>query len=281
MTEENQNIEEAWDYDVPVDEKLLMGEDEQPDDDTEVDIDALTKIAGEEDEPLAEEKPEDDQRAVPQVRFNQVYAENKALKERLAELENESTAEVKRAEQVDIKALRREANEALIEGDMDKLEAAQDKIDAELLRQAEINAESRMTQRQELESFQRKAAELMTEYSVLNSETGNPDAISMVVELRDAYIAKGMRMTQALETAAKKVAPLFSSKEAKSAETTETVPDQRKLEAVKRGAETSNRIPAQGGGVGNRSLPVKGEENYSQKEWDNLPQAERDRILAA
>lgn len=263
----------ADDLDQPVDEALLRGDaDEQ--DDTEV---VQEEVAAEVDADPAEAEPEAERReeTIPKARFNEVNEERKALRAELERLQNEQAQREQKAEdQVDIKALRREATVALLEGEHDKYEELQDQIHAETMRLAEAAAEARMAQRAEATAFKTRAAELTAAYPALNPETGDPEAISLVIDLRDAYINKGMNMVDALEKAVMKIAPRFET-------APEVVPDTRTAEAIQRGAKDSNRIPPQGGGVGNRALPPASTAEPTQSEWDSMTPTQREKALAA
>lgn len=310
MTTENEELS-IDDLDKPVDEALLMGEDKVTDTDEsegedkdaegeDIDHEALAKIAADEEE--AGEKTDehkDDQKTVPQARFNQVYAEKKALEERLAALEGKpAEGEAKTAEPekpVDIKSLRDkeasiedELEQAMYGGDTDKsrelrgqLRALRGQIDDLVMSEAETRAERKLDQRKQTDAFQTKAAELEAKYPVLNPETGDPEAIEMVVALRDAYIAKGVPLTKALEAAVEKVAPHFTKADDKPADKEDGKPDARNVTAITRGAKDSNRIPPNEGGVGNRALTPKDTSDISVDEWEKLPQSEREKILAA
>lgn len=266
---ENEALDEL---DQPVDEALLRGE--EPEDQPEEPQDEAV-------EPDSAEEPEqktadEDMPVVPRARFNEVNEERKALKAQLEQLQGQQ-AEQQEQPAIDMKALRRQATEALLDGDMDKHDEIQDKMQAEILRQAEAQAETRMAQRAEYNSFQAKAASLAAEFPVLDTNGGDPEAIGMVIELRDAYIAKGMDMVKALEAAARKVAPLFGGK----SQSEPGKQDNRTLKAVKRGVEDGERIPPQGAGVGNRAQPPKSDSQVSQSDWERMSPAERDRMLSA
>lgn len=262
----------------PVDEALLRGDETEQGD--EVEQEAVEEVVAEEEvvEPVAEApKAEDETKPIPQERFNQVWAERKALMEENKRLKEQYEAQPEAMPAVDIKTLSREASKALLEGDTDKHDELQDKIHDELLRRAEQQAEIKLTQRSEANAFKARAAELTATYPVLNPETGDPEAIEMVIELRDGYIAKGMNMTEALEKAVLKVAPRFST----SAQPEAGKPDARTLAAVQRGAKDSNSVPPQGGGVGNRALPPVSTKEPTQAEWDAMTDTQREKALAA
>lgn len=263
------------DLDKPVDEALLRGEEDEQQAVEPGEPEATSEPEGEQQD--AEKPVDEDMPVVPRARFNEVNEERKALKAQLEQLQGQQQIEQHQEQAIDMKALRREATTALLDGDMDKHDEIQDRIQSEILRQAEAQAEARMAQRIEYDNFQSRAAALVTEFPVLDSEKGDPDAISMVVELRDAYINKGMGMAQALETAARKVAPLFGGKVQAEA----GKPDERTLKAVKRGVENNESIPPQGAGVGNRAQPQKVDGQVSQSDWERMSPAERERMLNA
>lgn len=282
MTTDNQDDQKQEDtpedIDSPVDEKLLAGVDgDEGEDRADEDAPDTDNADTPKDEDVADEddlKPDDGKPAVvPQARFNQVYAENKALKERLASLEPAD----QRVAPTDLRALRREATKVLLEGDTDKHDELQDQIYDELQRRAEAQVETRLTQRAEAAAFKAKATELTETYPVLNPETGDAEAIELVVELRDSYIAKGMGMVEALEKAAHKIAPKFGANE----KTPDEVADARKAKAIQRGVQANNSIPPQGGGVGNRAMPPSKSENIPQGEWESMSPAARQKHLEA
>lgn len=284
------------DIDTPVDEALLRGDDvvdeavkedelkdeviddnEVVEDEQQVEVTAKTEEV-EEVEVTQDKEHKDKQGFVTQERFNQVYARAKQLEEQL-EAANKPVEKVEEVKTVDIKQLRLEAKEAFLDGEDDKYNEIMDKIDAEVLRRAEQAAESRFTQRQESTSFQQKAVELATKYPVLNDEGGNPEAIQMVIDLRDSYIAKGMGATQALEAAANKIAPLFTPKQ--EVAQGDKKADLRVVKAVERGIKDGEKVPAQDLGVGNRAQTLLESRDLTQEEWDGLSDKERQARLSA
>jgi hypothetical protein len=285
----SENAVETDDLDTPVDEALLRGDGPVEEDAVEAKQEAEDEIPSEdgsgEDAVAAVEQPDppDDKKhgTVTQERFNQVYAEAKALKEKVAALESaQPKAEEPQPQSVpDIKALRSQATQALFDGETDKYNELQDKIDAEILRRAEESAEARMEERALKDSFKSTVAEVYEKYPVLRDGSGNADAIQMVVALRDAKIAEGMSPSKALSFAADKVAPLFSAAPEKP-QADETPADPRKEKAVLRGVKTNESIPPSDVGLGNRSQPPK-PSMPSQTEWERMSQGERDKYLAA
>lgn len=260
--------------DQPVDEALLRGDEDEAEPTEElIEEPAAPAEEIQQEDAQAEDRRED---VIPKARFNEVNEERKALRAELERLQQEQQQREAEVERVDIRALRREATAALLEGDSDKHDELQERIDNEILRQAEENATYRITQQTEANAFKQRAAELTADYPVLNPKTGDPEAIELVVELRDSYIGKGMGMVEALERAVAKVAPRFQQDQPATDDA-----DARKLAAVKRGATDSNRIPPQGGGVGNRALPPATTREPTQSEWDAMTPAQREKILAA
>lgn len=299
------------DLDTAVDEKLLMGDDANPVDDDagdgsggedgqaedDADIDELKKIAEDDGEGDGratndgEDKDDKDEESIPKERFNQVYREMKALKEELKALKDGGTQDDgqpgETAKEIDIKALRKEATQALLDGKTDEYEDLQGQIDEEIQRRAEIRAEQRIETKREMQDFKATAARLTEENPILNPETGNPKAIAAVVRARDEYAAQGMGMTEALKQAVADIVELVGSGKPNTTKPTdptdnagEKKPDARNVTAINRGAKDSNRVPPAGGGVGNRAMDMPNGGEIPQDKWDNLPQVERDKILA-
>lgn len=292
------------DLDTAVDEKLLMGDDANPVDDDagdgsggedgqaedDADIDELKKIAEDDGEGdgRATNDGEDKDEPIPKERFNQVYREMKALKEELKALKDGSRQDDgqqgETAKEIDIKALRKEATQALLDGETDKYEDLQGQIDEEIQRRAEVRAEQRIESRREIQEFKETAERLTEENPILNPETGNPKAIAAVVRARDEYAAQGMGMTEALKQAVADIVELVGSGKPNVTQPTDNAgekkPDARNVTAINRGAKDSNRVPPAGGGVGNRAMDMPNGGEIPQDKWDNLPQVERDKILA-
>ena len=270
------------DMDMPVDEALLRGDGDEQEagETTEVEEgEAVEQESAQEesDQEATEAEPERKDEFIPKARFNEVLNERTALREELERLRSSQSKTEAETVAIDIKAIRKEATAALLDGDTDRYDELQGQIDNEILRQAEANAETRMAQRSEYDNFQSVAAKLTEAYPVLNPETGDPEAIALVVELRDAYISKGMNMTKALETAANKIAPRFTTPS--SSDDKQQSADVRQLTAVKRGAVDSAKIPPSGVGVGNRAQPPRKDAEPSQSEWEGMTAAQRQKYL--
>jgi hypothetical protein len=121
-------------------------------------------------------------------------------------------------EAVDLKELREQHYEAVQMGDKALALELADKIEAEVVRRAEVAAAQRVAQReQELEAkaaataLQRVADDAKAKYPALNEagDKADQDAIDFVVSKRDALIARGEAPHKALEQAVAKAAELF------------------------------------------------------------------------
>lgn len=302
ITDDQNNTGGIDDIDTPVDEKLLMdGEevaDTGADDAAAAEATAIAEAAAA--EAAAAEKPDGDDKAaaagkdkdgfIPKERFNQVWAEKRALEERIRELEGDkggkpdagADSEAQTVE-VDIKALRKAATEALLDGDTDKHNEIQGQIDDEIQRRAEIRAEQRIDYKAEVKEFKAVAKQLTEENPMLNPETGNQKAIDFVVRQRDAYRAAGNTLAESLKMAVADMKELTGAAQATSpaADGDGKQPDDpRKVVAIKRGADANNRIPPQGAGVGNRAMDVPDTTDIPQDKWDKLSDSEREKILA-
>ena len=276
------------DLDTPVDEALLRGGEAN---DEEAEVDEVSDEVGDTEAATNDEEAEDEpeikkeeEHTIPKGRFNEVNERKKALEEEVAALRAMLEAKAKPEEPaekpVDLKALRRQATEALMDGDLDTYDNLQEQIETMLVTKAEERAEARARERMEQDSFARAADELQSKYPVLHTETGDPEAIAMVIDLRDSYIAKGVNMTKALVDAAEKVAKLYGNKEVTKDDPVSE--DPRKKKAVERGVDANNRTPPQGGGVGNRAQEPKSDAtNIPQSKWEKLSQEERNKLLAA
>jgi len=278
------------DLDIPVDEALLRGDDiageealEAEEPVAEAESKAEELAAAKEAEELAtaaevsDKEHKENSSGVTQERFNQVWGKNKELQDQINELlsQQKPAQQAVVDEAVDIKSLRLLAKEAFIDGEDDKYNELMDKIDAEVYRKAEEAAESRYAQREQSTSLQDKANELVALHPILDSNTGDPEAIQMVIDLRDAAIARGVNPVKALVDAANRIAPLYSK-----AKEPEGKADSRITNAVARGVKDSAGVPLVGAGVGNRAQELADKENLSQPQWDKLTPAERDARLA-
>ena len=217
---------------------------------------------------------------IPRERFDEVNAKLKAEREAREALQSELEAmrQPGEDESPDVMQMEWMALEALRNGDADTALAIRAHINAALLDEAEQRAEQRLAQHEhhrELAGkhaqFQDAVAKTLQSYPMLDSATGNPDAIDEVVAWRDFYIDRGVSWHDALVKAVDKVMPNW---------TDTASADARRANAMRRNAAASGAQPAAPeAGIGTRSGPMtKAPER--QEEWEKLSAAERDRLLA-
>jgi hypothetical protein len=294
------------DIDTPVDEALLGGEGEAAaaaaaasaagqaaEQDAESgEADAVpvgqSDRAGAEPDKERKKEPEHERersQQIPRERFDEVNAKLKAERETREVLEAELAAfRQPRQEELpqDLVDLERQAMAALIEGDGHKSLSIRAEINAALLRQAEERVEQRLNLRDQEQAiarqealFRKAVANTLESYPMLDSASGNREAIDEVVEWRDFYINKGMPWHQALHKAAERVMPSYGG-----AASDGTGPETRKEGAIRRNAAAANAQPAAPeAGVGTRSVPMR-KAPEKQEDWEKLPAAERERMLA-
>lgn len=233
-----------------------------------------------------EEEEEDDKRRVPYSRFKEQNAELKELRERLAVLEGKTKSEVKEEQrqaekdEVDVKALIKARNAAILEGDEDKAAELEEKIEAHRLEQAELRAEARIQLRELKRDVDAVAAKAFEKYPFLDhsSKDANKEAIEEVREWRDFYVSKGDAWPKALQKAVDKVAKTYAKPEKNDDDGDGKKPDkvaEKKIESIKRNAET--KIPPKTGGAsgGDRKVDVS---RLSEREFNDLSAEEKRRL---
>lgn len=262
---------------------------------------------GEKEAPTAGEGEEgvtdgdDKDRRVPYSRFREV---NEAVvSEREARIRAETELRLMREgkiapptptpaapEPVNIGNLRREAKQALMEGDIDKSLELDAQADAELERRAEQRAVERMErdnairrEEEERTELNQVGARVMAKYPFLdqNHADTNPEAIEDVVALRNGYIAKGMKPGAALEKAADTIAKSLGF-EADPAKGNKDDPVKtRQQEGIARSAKAAVQqpaVPLVGRGERGRSTVAEIDiAKLSDDEFRALPEAERAR----
>lgn len=289
------------DIDTPADEALLGGEAEaaaaaaavhatgqyEPVEPDATPGGQLDQAVAEPDKEQKKEPEHERERSqqIPRERFDEVNAKLKAERETREVLEAELAAfRQPRQEELpqDLVELERQAMAALVEGDGRKSLSIRAEINAALLRQAEERVEQRLNLRDQEQAiarqealFRNAVAKTLQSYPMLDSASGNQEAIDEVVEWRDFYINKGMPWHQALHKAAERVMPSYGA-----AEPGGTEPDTRRESAIRRNAAAANAQPAAPeAGVGTRSVPMR-KAPEKQEDWEKLPAAERERMLA-
>lgn len=278
------------DIDTPASELELSG------DADELNNDVVDKVVTEKEDQAekpapvaqAEEAEPTQERApvIPRARFDEVNAKLHAEREEVERLRAElASAQQQRSAQEnppsDMKALIREAKEALFEGDLEKASELEYKIQQETQRAAMVEAEQnvmrRMSEREAKTAVDSTVSEIVKSFPFLDSTSpnANQDAIGDVIEWRDFYMAKGEPVHVAIQRAANKVAPMYTA----APKPAETPQDARKAAALARNAiDSAAQAPANVAGVGNRAAPSQPKVE-TQKDWEKLSDAERESLL--
>jgi hypothetical protein len=294
------------------DEDLNLEEDADPADeqtedrgdalDPEVTKDNLKAIVGEQVEEETEEEEESEEpkgTPIPYGRFKTVNDRNKKLEEEIAALRAAAPVTktepapvverpaVKEEPAIDLKALRLEAADALQEGDNEKYNELQEKIEAAIEERAtnrirlEIKSDNAKAQAQN--AVAETASEALSLYPFLDdtkgSTTANPDAIEDVKVYRDKFIREGKPFAEALKMAVAIIGPRYAPADEEDEETGEKKPvsDARKVVAITRNARAAAAQPASAQvGIGNRSGASKlNLEGLSEEEYDKVPMSEK------
>lgn len=252
----------------------------------------------------------DKQEAVPHAKFHAMNerrkaaeAENLRLQEIVQNLsraaaagkpsdaaDTEGKAAADEPAKVDVRALRRQAKEALIEGDLDKADELDAQADAEVQRLAEERAMQRLASNEAVSKIESTVQTIYADYPLLDpaNEAKDMDAITDVVDLRDVYMQKrGMKAPEAIKAAVEFVAKArgWNKAEASAAaidkEGDGKPVDKRTEKAVQRAAEESGKqIPDKESMVGNRSgtLRASDVEKMGDKEFSSLSEEEKSRL---
>lgn len=257
------------------------------------------KAAAEDDAPKDEgddsddgKKDDEDRKPPPYSRFKAVTVERDEERTARLRLEGEVAALRRQLESggkpppapeppVDIKALRKQARDAMLEGDTEKAAELDNQADEEMQRRADERAAQRIAHELAMSDLRRTAEQIAAEYPFLdsNSPDADPDAIDLVVAQRDVNIRNGMSMAEALAKAAKKVGKMFAPA-AKDDKGGDDPAGERTKQAILRSAKAANAQPAApAGGRGDRSRVQSGEpldvSKLSEEEFAKLPEKER------
>jgi hypothetical protein len=272
-----------------------------------------------EQQPKAAEKPAEDadeaaaeddgrkngSRMVPITRFNEVNermkelaAQNQQLIEALTRGQTPQQTQAAPAEpqkteqqhQADIKTLRQQYQDALLNGRDEEALNIQEKIDDAIEAKATERAMERLNQtlreqaqKAEQQSFQQVVSEMERNYPALdaNSDEANEDAILYVVAKRDALIRAGQPLAEALRNAVGQAAKVFGlgGDEQPSHNANQTAQN-RKEQALQRNAQAANAQPPQVAGLGNRATAPQRMDvsKMSEAEFEALPESEKARL---
>lgn len=238
---------------------------------------------------------EEEQISIPKARFDQVNTRRQLAEARAAQLEEENqrlkagkatapTEEQQQEQPLDLKALRKQRTEAMMEGDIDKVSELDEQIESEVERRAASKAMQAFEQREAQRAFEKAVREATNAYPFLDStkEDKNPEAIAEVVEWRDFYINKGMSPAEALTKAVGKVGPQYAKADPEPKDDT-SPGDQiaaRRRAIIERNAKLSQPPPTTQTGTGERAERTKADaiEKMSDEDFEKLPAAEKKRL---
>lgn len=187
--------------------------------------------------------------------------------------------------QARIETLEAEADNALLEGDLERkreLMREVKKLERELTL-ADITArEQARTFAAEATALASTAAKLVKEFPVLDEKTGDPDAIDLVIKRRERYVQQhGMTRVEALEKAAREVGAIFGGgKAAPAADDPAPAGDPRPSRAAERAARMStDQPPDPASGLGERATQGRiNVANMSEKEFNALSPEDKKRL---
>lgn len=224
-----------------------------------------------------------------------IKSERDALKEQLAEtqrqLQASKTTEGQPANtapttapSLELKALRTQYREALMDGDIEKAESLDDLIDAEVLRVAEDRFEQRQASKASQTALQTASAQAIADFPYLETPDGQ-EAVELIIMARDRRIANGMDASQALREAVATIGPKFQPDSEQGTPqhgliSTPKPTDTRSANALMRGAADSNQQPPSiQAGIGNRATAARVDvTKMSEEQFDSLSAADKKRL---
>lgn len=249
--------------------------------------------------------------SVPHARFNEVNlrrkaaeqeaerlrAENEALKAGKAaatkadEKEQDKSGKAAAAPEIDVDAKEQAYLDAIMDGNTDAAKQLRREINQHLMTQASSealkSARAEIKERQQAEELANAGKLLATTANAVVSDypflddPAHSEVLDMIEARRDALIAKGTPVHEALRQAADFIAPRFAPEgftPAKSSEKPAPKTDLRQAAAVARGAQASiAQPPVPAAGMGNRATgsDAKSVANMSDEDFDRLTAAEK------
>ncbi len=248
---------------------------------------------------------------VPHARFNEVNERRKAAEQESERLraENEALKAVKAAAakaddqgqdtagkgnaapEIDVDAKEQAYLDAIMDGNTDAAKQIRREINQHLMTQASSEAlktaRAEITERQQAEALANAGKLLATTANAVVSDypflddPAHSEVLDMIEARRDALIAKGVPVHDALRQAADFIAPRFAPEgftPAKSSEKPTPKTDLRQAAAVERGAKASiAQPPVPAAGMGNRATgsDPKNVATMSDDDFDLLTDAEK------
>ena len=170
--------------------------------------------------------------------------------------------------------------EAMMEGNTDRALEIRRSINAQLVVEAETRVETRNNQITAASQLQAESDKAVADYPYLDTDEGAV-ALGLIIDARNANVARGMPVVEALREAVKTIAPRFApaADPTRVLQTTAKQVDTRSADALRRGAADSIKQPPPiVAGVGNRATSAMPNINeMTEEQFDNLSEAEKKR----
>lgn len=225
-------------------------DDDDEGDDDGIDSDSLESIANE------------GKTTVPISRLNKVIQERDMLMGMLrngkAGGSTDAAQQQEQEQQVpsfDVAAKRKERNEAIIDGDLDKAEAIEREIDDYREQVANSKAAAAAQSAIAQDKIARAITRTVKKFPILDT---NPDVLDETMALRDVLIRKGVPVAEAIATAAERVCGRYARPDDKPAGKRKagmTAEQRARADQIRRRADRASRQPPRtsGGGTSGRS----------------------------
>lgn len=299
VPDEEEIDEEVLEDEEDTSEEEVDEDEEEPEEDEEE-----SESEGDEDEDEEEDEDDEEEARIPRSRLNQVIEQREAERERAEWLEEQLATMIELQKQniqnqapkeepkpkFNFKAKFKEANEALLEGELDK--NAEIMLEIEEARQAEITealrgakesatqeAKSEATASLEDARFERIIDKATEDFEFLDADSDNYDesAVKLVNSVMAGKVAQGTAKSKALKEALSEVTPMFVDQE--PAKPKETLGKKRTKAARKKAAKASQQqppdTPRAAKGKAARELDKVDVAKMSEKEYNKLTLRER------
>lgn len=172
--------------------------------------------------------------------------------------------------------------EAMLDGNTEKAKAIRKEINAALRNSSVAQFESNRLQQEVATTMQAESSKALEDYPYLDTADGEL-ALQLIVQTKNASIAKGIPPHLALRQAVAAIAPKFmpdGQTPPRELTDTKSEVDTRAQGAVKRGAADSLRQPPSvQTGIGNRAQPARVDvAELDDEQFENLSTAEKKRL---
>jgi hypothetical protein len=222
---------------------------------------------------------------VPVNRFNEVNEERKRLLQMNETLMSQITGKgpsIPQSAPFDLAAKRKEYNTALLDGDTDKATQIQVEVDNYIMEESTQRARTQANIDHENRLLADTAKAIKTDYPFLDEsgEQANPEAIQMVIALRNQLVAEGKPMHNALREASARVVKFYAPS-TPSVPSIDGQPSARTVAQRTANARAAANQPPAMPGVGARSekmLDAFDVEKATEDQFRALPEAEKRKL---